>query len=100
MLAPCAVRLVPAAAALLLCTIVGMTDGDTLTARCEAQTIKARLTEIDAPRRASRSLFAASSTYRVSATASKPRFTKRPGTVRAALCFASTAPASMPIRQW
>ena len=44
---------VPAAAALLLCAIVGITDGDTLTARCESageqQTIKVRLAEIDAP---------------------------------------------------
>ena len=39
----------PAAAALLLCAIVGITDGDTLTARCQAQTIKVRLAEIDAP---------------------------------------------------
>ena len=39
----------PAAAALLLCVIVGITDGDTLTARCEAQTIKVRLAEVDAP---------------------------------------------------
>ena len=39
----------PAAAALLLCTIVGITDGDTLTARCKAQTIKVRLAEVDAP---------------------------------------------------
>jgi endonuclease YncB( thermonuclease family) len=40
---------VPPAAALLLCAIVGITDGDTLTARCESQTIKVRLAEIDAP---------------------------------------------------
>jgi endonuclease YncB( thermonuclease family) len=45
----CTVRLVPAAAALLLCVIVGITDDDTLTARCQAQTIKVRLAEIDAP---------------------------------------------------
>ena len=48
MLAACTVRPMPAAAALLLCTIVGITDGDTLTARCESQTIKVRLAEIDA----------------------------------------------------
>lgn len=42
-------------AALLLCLIVGVSDGDTLTARCEAQTdreavtLKVRLAEIDAP---------------------------------------------------
>src|SRR5215510_10587971 len=41
--------------ALLLCAVVGITDGDTLTARCDAtsaapaQTIKVRLAEIDAP---------------------------------------------------
>ena len=40
---------VPAATALLLCAIVGITDGDTLTARCDAQTIKVRLAEVDAP---------------------------------------------------
>jgi endonuclease YncB( thermonuclease family) len=40
---------VPGSAALLLCAIVGITDGDTLTARCEAQTIKVRLAEVDAP---------------------------------------------------
>src|SRR5262245_34990482 len=45
----------PALAALLVCAVVGITDGDTLTARCEptgyapAQTIKVRLAEIDAP---------------------------------------------------
>ena len=37
------------AAALLLCVIVGVVDGDTLTARCETQMIKVRLAEIDAP---------------------------------------------------
>src|SRR4051794_36866916 len=43
--------------ALLLCVVVGMTDGDTLTARwagtteLSAQTIKVRLVEIDAPGR-------------------------------------------------
>jgi endonuclease YncB( thermonuclease family) len=45
-------------AALLLCLIVGISDGDTLTARCEAQaghgavTLKVRLSEIDAPEKA------------------------------------------------
>lgn len=43
----------PVAAALLTCLIVGITDGDTLTARCEVgrglQTITVRLAEIDAP---------------------------------------------------
>jgi endonuclease YncB( thermonuclease family) len=37
----------PATAALLLCVVVGITDGDTLTARCDAQTIKVRLSEVD-----------------------------------------------------
>lgn len=43
------------AAAVLICLIVGISDGDTLTARCEAQqdreavTLKVRLAEIDAP---------------------------------------------------
>src|SRR5262245_34431602 len=41
--------------ALLMCTVVGVTDGDTLTARCDAtralpeQTVRVRLAEIDAP---------------------------------------------------
>ena len=45
-------------AALLMCLIVGISDGDTLTARCEAQadcesvTLKVRLSEIDAPEKA------------------------------------------------
>jgi endonuclease YncB( thermonuclease family) len=39
----------PVFAALMLCTVVGISDGDTLTARCDAQTIKVRLAEIDAP---------------------------------------------------
>jgi len=43
------------AASVLLCLIVAITDGDTLTARCDsaadasAQTIKVRLAEVDAP---------------------------------------------------
>jgi endonuclease YncB( thermonuclease family) len=42
-------------AAVLLCLVVGISDGDTLTARCDAAdgqpaaTIKVRLAEIDAP---------------------------------------------------
>ena len=43
-------------AALLLCAVVGISDGDTLTARCKtgprSTTIKVRLAEIDAPERA------------------------------------------------
>ena len=45
----------PATSALLLCVVVGISDGDTLTARCgavgdaPAQTLKVRLAEIDAP---------------------------------------------------
>jgi len=45
----------PALSAVLLCIVVGVTDGDTLTARCDAaadvtaQTIKVRLAEVDAP---------------------------------------------------
>jgi endonuclease YncB( thermonuclease family) len=42
--------------ALLICLIVGVTDGDTITARCEMprgmQTFKVRLAEIDAPEKA------------------------------------------------
>jgi endonuclease YncB( thermonuclease family) len=41
------------AAALLACLVIGVADGDTLTARCEtpagAENIKVRLAEIDAP---------------------------------------------------
>ena len=46
---------VPAASALLLCVVVGITDGDTLTARCGSaagmptQPIKVRLAQVDAP---------------------------------------------------
>ncbi|HEV6968097.1 thermonuclease family protein [Roseateles sp.] len=43
-------------AAILFCLIVGISDGDTLTARCgpadAAQTVKVRLAEIDAPEKA------------------------------------------------
>ncbi len=38
--------------ALLICLVVGITDGDTLTARCDEQTLKIRLAEIDAPEKA------------------------------------------------
>jgi endonuclease YncB( thermonuclease family) len=38
--------------ALLICLIVGVADGDTLTARCDDQTVKIRLAEIDAPEKA------------------------------------------------
>ena len=38
--------------ALLTCLVVGISDGDTLTARCEDQTVKIRLAEIDAPEKA------------------------------------------------
>lgn len=35
--------------ALVICLVVGVTDGDTLTARCDDSTIKVRLSDIDAP---------------------------------------------------
>ena len=38
--------------ALFICLIVGISDGDTLTARCDQQTVKIRLAEIDAPEKA------------------------------------------------
>jgi endonuclease YncB( thermonuclease family) len=44
--------------AVLLCVVVGITDGDTITARCDAapdapaQTITVRLAEVDAPEKA------------------------------------------------
>jgi len=45
-------------AALLICAVVGISDGDTLTARCRTAhtpaTIKVRLADIDAPERAQR----------------------------------------------
>ena len=43
-------------AALLICSVVGISDGDTLTARCATdgapQTITVRLAEVDAPEKA------------------------------------------------
>jgi len=36
-------------AEILLCVVVAITDGDTLTVRCAQETIKTRLSEIDAP---------------------------------------------------
>ena len=47
----------PAVPALLFCVVVGISDGDTLTARCHsatdanAQMVKVRLAEVDAPER-------------------------------------------------
>ena len=37
--------------AILLCLVIGITDGDTLTARCGDKTHKVRLAQIDAPER-------------------------------------------------
>lgn len=39
----------PTIAAAVLCLVVGVADGDTLTMRCDDQTVKVRLAEIDAP---------------------------------------------------
>jgi len=38
-----------AVASALLCLVVAIADGDTLTARCGEETVKVRLAEIDAP---------------------------------------------------
>ena len=38
--------------ALLICLVVGIADGDTLTVRCDDQTVKIRLAEVDAPEKA------------------------------------------------
>lgn len=35
--------------AVMLCLVVGIADGDTMTLRCEERTVKVRLAEIDAP---------------------------------------------------
>lgn len=40
------------AATLLICLIVGVSDGDSMTARCDGETLKIRLAEIDAPEKA------------------------------------------------
>jgi endonuclease YncB( thermonuclease family) len=37
------------AAAVLACLVIGIADGDTLTARCDAVNVKIRVAEIDAP---------------------------------------------------
>lgn len=46
----------PSSAAVLLCLVIGVSDGDTITARCETpqgtQNIKVRMAEIDAPEKA------------------------------------------------
>jgi endonuclease YncB( thermonuclease family) len=51
----CSAPRMPAVTAILLCVVVGIGDGDTLTAHCDsaadksAQTVKVRLAEVDAP---------------------------------------------------
>jgi endonuclease YncB( thermonuclease family) len=45
---PAELGLMPGAA-ILLCIVVGIADGDTLTAGCDDQTNKVRLAEIDVP---------------------------------------------------
>lgn len=39
----------PAIGSLMLCLVIGISDGDTLTARCDTDQLKVRLAEIDAP---------------------------------------------------
>ena len=90
----------PAAAALLLCAIVGITDGDTLTARCETQMIKVRLAEIDAPEKGQP--YADRSKQHLSSLCYDQQAEIHPKTktVTTGLWLASTALASMPMRQW
>lgn len=39
----------PAIGTILFCLVVGVSDGDTLTAKCDGDQVKVRLAEIDAP---------------------------------------------------
>jgi endonuclease YncB( thermonuclease family) len=39
----------PALAAALACFVIGISDGDTLTARCDATNVTVRVAEVDAP---------------------------------------------------
>lgn len=49
--------MMPALPSLMLCAVVGIADGDTMTVRCEAQvevepqTLRVRLAQVDAPER-------------------------------------------------
>ena len=71
---------VPATGAVLLCAVVAITDGETLTARCQwRRRSRSGWPRSTLPIRASRLLGAA---CRASATASKPRFTRRPRPLR------------------
>jgi endonuclease YncB( thermonuclease family) len=66
--------------ALLLCTVVGVADGDTLTARCEtgtaSTTLQVRLAEVDAPEKGQ--AFGASSRQHLAALCFQQRAHVRP----------------------
>lgn len=83
-----------AAPPLILCLVVGVADGDALTARCDAPdgrvTIQVRLAEIYAPEKDSRSANGQSSTLRPCALGSLQSFARRPVT-------AMDAPSDRPL---
>ena len=68
---------------MLICLIIGITDGDTLTARCDtpagAQNVKVRLAEIDAPEK--RQAFGTRSRQHLAAMCFRKQAEVRPATV-------------------
>jgi micrococcal nuclease len=72
----------PPGPALLLCTVVGIADGDTLTARCDVatdaptRTLQVRLAEVDAPEKGQ--AFGASSRQHLAALCFQQRAHVRP----------------------